>query len=91
MPAALQKADAIITTKLSNKEKNRFDELPSLIEKAEKRIEAHKVDLNALDFASSDAEKRDRLDKIQRDLAIQEKKLEELFEEWAILESKSLS
>jgi ATP-binding cassette subfamily F protein uup len=91
MPAALQKADAIITTKLSNKEKNRFDELPSLIEKAEKRIETHKVDLNALDFASSDAEKRDRLDKIQRDLAIQEKKLEELFEEWAILESKSLS
>ena len=91
MPAALQKVDAIITTKLSNKEKNRFDELPSLIEKAEKRIEAFKVDLNALNYASSDAEKRDRLEKIQRDLAIQEKKLEELFEEWAILESKSLS
>ena len=91
MPAALQKVDAPIITKLSNKEKNRFDELPSLIEKAEKRIEAYKVDLNALDSSSSDAESRDRLDKIQRDLAIQEKKLEELFEEWAILESKSLS
>ena len=74
--------------KMTNKEKNRFEELPKDIEKSEKRIEVIKAELATIDYASLDKEKVARLETLQKNLEKEEKKLESLYEEWSILEAK---
>lgn len=75
-------------SKMSNKEKNRYEALPAEIDKIEKKIESLKADLAKIDYASMDKEKKQQLTKLQTELDSQEKKLEVLFEEWAQLETK---
>lgn len=75
-------------SKMSNKEKNRYEALPGEIDKIEKKIESLKSDLAKIDYASLDKEKKQQLTKLQTELDSQEKKLEVLFEEWAQLETK---
>ncbi len=75
-------------SKMTNKERNRYQQLPSELEKVEKKVESLKSELGAIDYSSLDKEKKQKLDKLQKDLEINEKKLEELFDEWALLESK---
>jgi polyhydroxyalkanoate synthesis regulator phasin len=74
--------------KLSNKEKNRYDELPSEIEKLESRVSKLKIDIGETDYSSMTKEKKDKLEKLQSDLTKSELKLEGLYNEWATLESK---
>ncbi len=79
---------SIDATKMSNKEKNRYEALPVEIDKIEKKIESLKADLAKIDYASLDKDKKQLLTKLQSELDSQEKKLEVLFEEWAQLETK---
>jgi ATP-binding cassette subfamily F protein uup len=74
--------------KLSNKEKNRYDELPSEIEKLESRVSKLKSEIGETDYSSMTKEKKDKLEKLQSDLTKSELKLEGLYNEWATLESK---
>ena len=71
--------------KLSNKERNRFQELPGEIQKLEARIETAKVELAGIDYKTADKKKTDAL---RSKLDADEKKLEALFDEWAALELK---
>lgn len=75
-------------SKMSNKEKNRYEELPKEIEKIEKDIEKIKAELGAVDYSALDKDKKLKLEKLQSDLEIKEKKLEKVYDEWADLESK---
>jgi ATP-binding cassette subfamily F protein uup len=81
-------ADGAGGSKLSNKEKNRFAELPSEIEKLEARLENLRAELGAIDFTVMDKEKTDRLARLEADVKKSEAKLEGLYEEWATLEAK---
>jgi len=74
--------------KLSNKDKNRYDELPSEIEKLEGRVAKLKIEIGEIDYSSMTKEKKDKLEKWQSDLTKSELKLEGLYEEWASLEAK---
>lgn len=76
------------SSKMSNKEKNRYEALPAEIDKIEKKIESLKADLAKIDYASLDKEKKQQMTKLQSELDSQEKKLEVLFDEWAQLETK---
>lgn len=76
------------SSKMNNKERNRYQAMPGDIDKAEKKVESIKSELAKIDFASLDKEKKQLLSKLQTDLETHEKKLEELFEEWALLEVK---
>jgi ABC transport system ATP-binding/permease protein len=87
-PQAQAPVEVKAESKMSNKEKNRYNDLPGEIEKIEKRIEKLKAELGAIDYATLDKTKKDNMDKLQKDLETQEGKLEVLFEEWALLESK---
>jgi ATP-binding cassette subfamily F protein uup len=87
--AATPKID--LTPKLSNKEKNRFEELPKLIEKAEGKVGELKAELAKADYATLDKVKRDQIQKLEESLLREEQKLEVLFEEWALLEAKQNS
>jgi ATP-binding cassette subfamily F protein uup len=75
-------------SKMSNKERNRYEQIPKEMEKLEKRIEELKADLAKIDYSNLDKEKKDKMNKLQSELDTQEKKLEVLFEEWALLETK---
>jgi ABC transport system ATP-binding/permease protein len=74
--------------KLSNKERNRYSELQSEIEKIEKKITQLKEELGSIDYASMDKEKKSRMATLQTSLEKSESKLEELFNEWSALETK---
>jgi ATP-binding cassette subfamily F protein uup len=84
--AATPKVEA--QSKMSNKERNRYQALPEEIDKVEKKVEALKAELAAINFATLDKDRKQQLTKLQATLETQEKKLEELFEEWAQLETK---
>lgn len=71
--------------KMSNKERNRYDELSKEIEKIEIRITKIKEDLAAIDYSQFEQK---HLDDLQSKLQKEELKLEGLFNEWADLESK---
>ncbi len=91
-PALVQKQEgptAVSTvSKLSNKEKNRFAELPGEIDKVELRLTTLRSDISSIDFSVLDKEKKDKLARLETDLKKYEGKLEGLIEEWAILEAK---
>jgi ATP-binding cassette subfamily F protein uup len=76
-------------SKLTNKEKNRFEQLPKDIDKVEGQIEKVKAELTTIDFAKLDRESTLKMEKLQKELVEKEKKLEEYFEEWVILEKKN--
>lgn len=73
--------------KLSNKQRNRYQQLSEEIDKLEKKVAQYKVDLAAVDYSSLDKDKKKKLEVLQTSHDQSEKKLEELFAEWAELES----
>lgn len=86
--APVSKTESSGGGKMSNKEKNRYQELPAEIEKLEKKIDAIKSDLGNIDYTKLDKELTLKMEKLQKDLEREEGKLEALYEEWAILEEK---
>lgn len=91
MPAQVaqtQTVDKSSESKMSNKEKNRYEQIPKEMEKLEKKIEELKAELATIDYATLDKDKKEKMSKLQKDLETQEKKLEVLFDEWALLETK---
>ena len=72
-------------SKMTNKEKNRYQEIGPEIEKLEVRINKLKTELGAIDYANFDQKK---VAESQALLESLEKRLEGLFEEWAQLETK---
>jgi ATP-binding cassette subfamily F protein uup len=82
-PPAEVKKEA--TSKMSNKEKNRYNEIGPEIEKLETRIGKLKAELGAVDYSNFDQKK---VNESQALLESLEKRLEGLFEEWAELETK---
>jgi ATP-binding cassette subfamily F protein uup len=86
-----QSKDSAKTTddsKMNNKERTRYSQIPQEMEKAEKKVEELKAQLAAIDYATLDKDKKQKMSKLQKELEVHEKKLEELFEEWALLETK---
>lgn len=71
--------------KMSNKERNRYDQIQKDIEKLEAKITKLKEELGSIDYSSFDQKKTQEL---QAELDKSEAKLEELFNEWALLETK---
>lgn len=82
-PVEAKKADS--GSKLTNKEKNRYQDIGPEIEKLEGRIEKLKAQIAAVDFSNFDQKK---LNEDQAQLETLEKRLEGLFTEWAELEAK---
>ncbi|MFL5783931.1 MAG: ABC-F family ATP-binding cassette domain-containing protein [Bacteriovoracaceae bacterium] len=82
-PAAETKKES--TSKMSNKEKNRYNEIGPEIEKLEARIGKLKAELGAVDYSNFDQKK---VNESQALLESLEKRLEGLFEEWSELETK---
>lgn len=80
-----------VQSKLSNKEKNRYDELPAEIEKLEARVTELKAIISEVDYSTMTKEKKVKIEKIQSDLAGAELRLEKTYEEWARLEEKLTS
>lgn len=76
------------TSKLSNKEKARFDQLPLEIETKESEIESYKSAIAQIDFGRMTQESKSKLDDLQAKLDKESKILEDLYEEWAELESR---
>jgi len=74
--------------KPTNKEKNRFKELPGLIEKAEELIEKLEVSIDNFDFADGTAEKAAQFSKISTDKESLEEKLMSFYEELEDLQEK---
>ncbi len=74
--------------KLSNKERNRYQQLSEEIEKLEKKVASFKEELGAVDYANLDKDKKKKLEALQASHDQSEKKLEVLFTEWADLEAK---
>lgn len=74
--------------KITNKDKNRFNELPQLIENLEKRITELKRQLEGIDYTNLDSDKNIFIFELNDSLQIEENKLEKLFEEWVLLEEK---
>jgi ATP-binding cassette subfamily F protein uup len=75
-------------SKMSNKEKNRYEALPGEIEKVEIRIDSLKKELARIDYATMDKEKKLNLEKLQNQCQEAEKKLQELYAQWSDLETK---
>jgi ATP-binding cassette subfamily F protein uup len=75
------------TSRMSNKERNRFNEMGPEIEKLEARITKVKAELAAVDYTKSFDKKK--VQESQTNLESLEKKLEALFDEWTDLESKA--
>lgn len=71
--------------RMSNKERNRYNEIGPEIEKLEARIAKIKTELSSVDYTNFDQKK---VQESQTLLESLEKRLEGLFEEWADLESK---
>lgn len=80
--------DSVRVTKMSNKEKARYEMLPGEIESLETKMSAVKQELAGIDYSVMDKEKTLYLEKLQADLEAHEKVLESLYDEWAILEDK---
>lgn len=81
-PAETKKADS---SRMSNKERNRYNEMGPEIEKLEARITKLKDELGSVDYTKFDQKK---VQESQTLLESLEKRLEGLFEEWAELETK---
>ncbi|WP_408095997.1 ABC-F family ATP-binding cassette domain-containing protein [Peredibacter sp. HCB2-198] len=81
---AAPKAEAP-ASKMTNKERNRYDQLGKEIEKLEAKIGTQKSELENFDYTKFDKKKADEM---QAQLAKSEAKMEELFNEWAELEAK---
>jgi chromosome segregation ATPase len=73
--------------KLSNKERARFDKIGPELEAQEKRVKTLEATLAALDYSSAEASLQ--AENLNRDLSVAQKKLDEIFEEWADLESRA--
>lgn len=71
--------------KMSNKERNRYEQLGAEIEKLETKTARLKEDLAGIDYSDFDPK---QLEELQTALEKAEKKLEGLFEEWVELEAK---
>ncbi len=84
----LGQASGPVQSKLSNKEKNRYDELPAEIEKLEARVTKLKAEIAEVDYSTMTKDKKVKLEKIQSDLSDAEIRLEKTYEEWARLEEK---
>jgi ATP-binding cassette subfamily F protein uup len=82
-----KKTSTSIKERLSNKEKNRFEQLPQEIERKEKLIQEIKTEMQTLDF--SDKSLNPKIQQMQQRLEKWENELESLFEEWANLENKA--
>jgi ATP-binding cassette subfamily F protein uup len=74
------------TGRMSNKERNRYNEMGPEIEKLEARITKVKAEIAAVDYSKSFDQKK--LQETQTLLEGLEKRLEGLYEEWAELETK---
>lgn len=74
------------TSRMSNKERNRYNEIGPEIEKLEARITKLKEEIGSIDYTKSFDQKK--LQESQTLLESLEKRLEGLFEEWTDLESK---
>lgn len=72
-------------SKVSNKERNRYDQLTKDIDVLEGKINLIKEELAAIDYGNFD---QANLEKLQKDLEAKEAKMELLFTEWAELEGK---
>jgi ATP-binding cassette subfamily F protein uup len=83
-PASKPQAQTV--SKLTNKERARLDKVGPELERQEKLVAELETKIAALDYSSPDA--AGQAEAFNRDLALAQKKLEELFEEWADLESK---
>ncbi|WPU67015.1 ABC-F family ATP-binding cassette domain-containing protein [Peredibacter starrii] len=75
----------VTSSKMTNKERNRYDQLGKEIEKLEAKIGTQKSELENFDYTKFDKKKADEM---QAQLAKSEAKMEELFNEWADLEAK---
>ena len=75
--------------KMSNKERQRYQVVPSEIEQQEQEIEQIKDQLSKVDYTQSDANNFAQLEKLQAQLKLAESKLEVLFNEWCVLEEKA--
>lgn len=73
------------SSKMTNKERNRHEQLGKEIEKLEGKIAGFKDELSKVDYSSFDKKK---VDDLQSQLDKAEAKMEEFFNEWAELESK---
>jgi ATP-binding cassette subfamily F protein uup len=82
-PPEAKKADS---SRMSNKERNRYNEMGPEIEKLEGRIEKIKAELAGVDYTKNFDQKK--LQESQDLLDSLEKRLEGLYEEWAQLETK---
>jgi ATP-binding cassette subfamily F protein uup len=71
---------------LSNKERNRYNQIQGEMEKLDIKIVSLKDELSKVDYGNFDKAK---VEKSQADLEKAEKKMDELMEEWALLEAKS--
>ncbi len=85
---APQKVAAAPKEGMSNKEKNRYNQIGEDIDKVEKKIASLKSELEKIDYASMTKESTALMEKNQQELDKNEKKLDALMEEWADLESK---
>lgn len=85
---AQPKAQVVVeapASKMTNKERNRYDQLGKEIEKLEAKIGTQKSELENFDYTKFDKKKADEM---QAALTKSEAKMEELFNEWADLEAK---
>lgn len=74
-----------LASKMTNKERNRYDQLGKEIEKLEAKIGTQKAELENFDYTKFDKKKASELQAL---LEKSESKMEELFNEWAELETK---
>jgi ATP-binding cassette subfamily F protein uup len=79
---------SLLSQKMSNREKNRFEALPLEIEHLELKIDSLKKELALIDYASMDKDKKLHLEKLQSECEKAEKNLEKLYTEWSDLETK---
>ncbi len=89
-PSQAKPASAPVVAKegMTNKERNRYNQISGDIEKVELNIATLKSALEKIDYASMTKESKAEMEKYQAQLEKDEKKLEALMDEWADLESK---
>ncbi|TNE95362.1 MAG: ABC transporter ATP-binding protein [Deltaproteobacteria bacterium] len=75
--------------KLSYKEKLRFDEIQGVIEKQEALVAELEEKLDQFDYSAMDASAKEELVVLQKKLDKEKQTLDDLFEEWTILEEKA--
>lgn len=76
------------TNKMSYQEKERFKVIENEIAKAEEDIEKLKTEIGSIDYSTPNKETDKKVQKLTFNLAKKEKKLEDLFSEWEVLETK---